>query len=129
MIASRTPREGRFSPDGNYIAYTLAESGRDEVYVQAMPPSKQRQKVSINGGYQPRWRRDGRELFFVSPLDRAMMAADVAAGDTIEVGAPRELFRLPGPVSFKVRCPRRRPAISHSWIRENGPMTFRSRWS
>jgi Tol biopolymer transport system component len=59
-------RYGRISPNGKFIAFTSNESGRDEIYVQAMPPSTGQKQVSINGGQNPRWRNDGKELFFVS---------------------------------------------------------------
>jgi Tol biopolymer transport system component len=85
-------REGYFSPDGRYIVLVSDESGRDEVYVQAMPPASFRTKISINGGILPRWRADGRELFFVSP-DSTMMSVDINTGATFSAGIPRELFK------------------------------------
>jgi Tol biopolymer transport system component len=56
--------QGRFSPDGRLIAYVSNESGRDEVYVQTFPPSGSKWQISVTGGLQPRWRADGRVLFF-----------------------------------------------------------------
>src|SRR6185437_15544051 len=64
------------SPDGKYFAVTSGESGRDEVYIEAMPPATGKWQISINGGGQPRWRKDGKELFFLS-LDLKMMAVDI----------------------------------------------------
>jgi eukaryotic-like serine/threonine-protein kinase len=80
-----------FSPDGRWVAYTSAETGRNEVFVQSFPTPGQKVQVSIGGGAQAAWRRDGRELFYVS-LDRRMMSVAVAAGATIEPGKPAVLF-------------------------------------
>ena len=90
-------REGRFSPNGNYIAFVSDETGRDEVYVQATPPATFRTKISINSGILPRWRADGKELFFVSPADEStMMAVDVDTGASFSADIPRPLFKTGG---------------------------------
>jgi Tol biopolymer transport system component len=80
------------SPDGNYFVFSSAESGREEVYVEAMPPGAGKWQISINGGEQPRWRKDGKELFFLSP-EYKIMAADIQAGQSIAAGVPRVLFQ------------------------------------
>jgi Tol biopolymer transport system component len=83
----------RFSPDGRFVAYTSDESGRWEVYVQTFPVSGGKWIVSTNGGAQPRWRRDGKEIFFMAP-DRKIMAADTKLeGDIFEAGVPKVLFQ------------------------------------
>ena len=66
----------RFSPDGHWIAYTSDESGQDEVYVQTFPLNGSKGKISHQGGSFPEWRRDGKELFYVS-ADRQVMAASL----------------------------------------------------
>ena len=83
---------GQFSPDGRWIAYRSDESRGGEIYVAPFPgPGGQRQ-VSTAGGRQPRWRGNGKELFYLSPDDK-MMAAEVnGQGATLEVGAVRPLF-------------------------------------
>jgi hypothetical protein len=87
-----TSLAGRFSPDGKFIAFVSDESGQDEVYIQPMPPGTGKTKVSNGGGVNPRWRRDGRELFFAS-LDRgSIMAADVMPGPPFFAGPPHRLF-------------------------------------
>ena len=84
---------GRFSPDGHFIAYSSDESGRYEVYVQTFPVSGGKWLVSRDGGAQPHWRADGKEIFFIAP-DRKMMAADVKLeGSTFEGGVPKALFQ------------------------------------
>jgi dipeptidyl aminopeptidase/acylaminoacyl peptidase len=87
-------RWARFSPhDGEWIAYTSTETGREEVYVAPFPGrAGKRYLVSVNGGRLPRWRRDGKELFFLS-TDRKLMSADVhAVGGALQFGAPRTLL-------------------------------------
>jgi len=84
--------QGRFSPDGRWIAYSSNESGTFQVYVQSFPTSGGKWQVSINGGAQPQWRRDGKELFFLSP-DRKLMAVEVNSnGPTFVAGVPAALF-------------------------------------
>ena len=90
---SGSSRQGRISPDGKFIAFTSNESGRGEIYVQAMPPGAGQWKVSINGGQNPRWKSDGKELFFVSP-DAEMMAVDMTLDSGFHVGVPHRLFQL-----------------------------------
>jgi serine/threonine protein kinase len=84
---------GRFSPDGRWIAYTSTESGKAEVYVRSFPASGGQLQVSNGGGTQPRWRRDGRELFYLS-ADEKLMAVEInGGGDTFEAGIPKPLFK------------------------------------
>ena len=70
---------GNFSPDGQLVAYSSNESGRFEVYVQTFPRSDRRWQVSTSGGSERRWRRDGREIYYLSE-DRKLMAVAVVAG-------------------------------------------------
>jgi Tol biopolymer transport system component len=87
---SGTSREGVFSPDGKFIAYTSDESGRPEVYVQPIPPAEGKWKISSEGGDRPSWRKDGRELFFRS--NRGVSAIGVKSGSTFEPEVPQRLF-------------------------------------
>ena len=81
----------RFSPDGRWTAYISNESGKYEVYVQSFPKPSGKWQVSTNGGIQPRWRRDGKELFYLG-LDGKLMAVAVKSDATLEIGAPTALF-------------------------------------
>jgi eukaryotic-like serine/threonine-protein kinase len=84
--------QARFSPDGRWVAYISNESGSFQVYVQSFPTSGGKWQVSTNGGAQPQWRRDGKELFFLGP-DRKLMAVDVnGAGATFVARVPKPLF-------------------------------------
>ncbi|MDQ6677480.1 MAG: serine/threonine-protein kinase [Acidobacteriota bacterium] len=87
---------GQFSSDGKWFAYASDETGRYETYVQKFPPSEGRWQVSNTGGAQPRWRRDGKELFYLS-LDGTIMAVELKMGDGFEVGRPKPLFQTQGP--------------------------------
>ena len=80
-----------FSPDGRFIAYSSNESGRYEVYVESLPPSDRKWPISINGGYEPRWRADGRELYYLAE-DRKLMAVPVSSG-AAPFGVPTALFQ------------------------------------
>jgi serine/threonine protein kinase/Tol biopolymer transport system component len=85
--------QGQFSPDGKWIAYSSDETGRPEVYVQSFPASGAKSRISKNGGTQPRWRGDGREIFYLS-ADRRMMATPVvSASSHFEAGTPAALFQ------------------------------------
>jgi dipeptidyl aminopeptidase/acylaminoacyl peptidase len=89
--------QGRFSPDARWIAYASDESGRSEIYIQpfpAPPNGGSKMAISRDGGSEPRWRRDGKELFYFSP-DGKLMAADVTEGTTFKASVPRTLFRVP----------------------------------
>lgn len=87
--------QGTFSPDGKWIAYTSNQSGDYEVYVQPLPASGKKWRISANGGAEPRWRRDGKELIYLS-LDRNVVAVEVKANEgEFVVGAPQILFKAP----------------------------------
>jgi Tol biopolymer transport system component len=84
--------EPQVSPDGRWLAYISQESGQWEVYVEPFQRVGDRVRVSPEGGGQPKWRGDGKELFYVSP-DGRLMAVDVRAEEArIEVGLPVALF-------------------------------------
>ncbi len=85
-------QNARFAPSGRWIAYESDESGKKEVYVRSFPASGAKWQVSAGGGSQPRFTRDGKELFYVS-ADRKIMAVQVKTdGASFESGAPRALF-------------------------------------
>jgi hypothetical protein len=79
-----------FSPDGRWLAYTSNQSGRFEVYVQAFHEGGARWQISSDGGTEPVWGRNGRELFFRN--GDKMMAVDVATDPKFHAGKPRLLF-------------------------------------
>ncbi|MGE5056141.1 MAG: protein kinase domain-containing protein [Acidobacteriota bacterium] len=85
----------RFSPDGHWVAYASNESGNYEIYVQSFPTPGQAIRISTEGGIDPRWRRDGRELYFVSS-DGRLMATEVRTEISFSAGVPKPLFRFSG---------------------------------
>jgi serine/threonine protein kinase len=86
--------EGQFSPDGRWMAYSSDESGKPEVYVTRFPGAGTKWQISQAGGTNPRWRRDGKELFYLAP-DADLMSAEVdGSGPIFQVGALRRLFHV-----------------------------------
>ena len=83
----------QFSPDGRWIAFCLAESGRSEIFIVAFPEPGERVCVSAAGGSRPRWRRDGREIFYFS-RDNEMIATPIRLASEVQVGDPQRLFRI-----------------------------------
>jgi eukaryotic-like serine/threonine-protein kinase len=85
-------RNGQFSPDGKWVAYASNETGKWEIYVTSFPEPRGKWQVSVGGGEQPRWRSDGRELFYLS-ADSKMMAVPVTTGANFEARTPVALFQ------------------------------------
>jgi WD40 repeat protein len=86
---------GQFSPNGRWIAYESDETGRREIYVQRFPPTADKWQVSTHGGRLPRWRPDGRGLFFVA-LDQKLMRVQLTPGPAFDAGVPRAVFDFHG---------------------------------
>jgi eukaryotic-like serine/threonine-protein kinase len=85
-------RNAQFSPDGKYVAYATNETGDWEVYVSPFPEASSKWLVSHGGGEEPRWRADGKELFYVSSEGK-LMAAGVKLGASFESTTPVALFQ------------------------------------
>jgi Tol biopolymer transport system component len=85
---------GQFSPDGRWVSYESNESGQNEIYVRPFNRPGTPARVSLNGGSEARWHPNGREVFFIGPGSRMMLAAvrPAAAGDMMDVEPARELF-------------------------------------
>jgi dipeptidyl aminopeptidase/acylaminoacyl peptidase len=91
LQTSFSERNGRFSPDGRWVAYQSNESGRGEIYVMPFAGAGGKWQISSEGGDDPKWRRDGRELFYAT--DNAIMAAEVnGSAAALQIGAVRRLF-------------------------------------
>jgi hypothetical protein len=88
-------RNPQVSPDGKWIAYSSNETGRSEIYIKSFPEGPGKIQVSVNGGVFPRWRRDGRELYFMSLVSLGlMMASDIhTSGASVQREVPRSLFQ------------------------------------
>jgi Tol biopolymer transport system component len=83
---------GRISPDGRWVAYRSTESGRDEVYVVPFPGPGDKIQLSTDGGIYPRWRSDGKEIFYLTTRGRLMAASVDGSGAQFNVGAETPLF-------------------------------------
>jgi eukaryotic-like serine/threonine-protein kinase len=92
--------QGRFSPDGRWIAYVSTESGSTEVYVRPFSPdagasaSGPKWLISKGSGLLPRWRADGKQLLYVTQNGFDVMAVDIDTRHGFQAGAPRRLFTL-----------------------------------
>jgi len=84
-----------FSPDCKWVAYVSNETGQEEVYITHFPEATRRSQVSTQGGTYPRWRGDGKELFYFSEAQNTMMAVNVdEKAEELSLGSPRALFHL-----------------------------------
>jgi eukaryotic-like serine/threonine-protein kinase len=120
--------EPRFSPDGKWVAYNSDESGGSEVYVTPRDGGGGRIRVSKDGGFSARWRRDGRELFYMAP-GRRVMAAPVKAVGAMEVSVAVELFRINSPVfDYDVSPDGQRFLVSQTAKEPGLPITVVINW-
>ena len=86
-------QNGVFSPDGKWVAYQSDESGRHEIYVRPFPGPGGQWQVSTGGGRMPRWRGDGKELYYLSPDLKLMAAGVTVQGASLAPGTPEALFQ------------------------------------
>jgi Tol biopolymer transport system component len=106
VVSPVLEQQAQFSPDGRFVAYGSDQSGTFEVYVQTFPdPSAGKWMVSNGGGVEPRWRRDGKELFYFS--GPKLMAVPVTLRPTFAAGMPVALFEAPIQTGYT--------ADSHRW--------------
>ena len=84
----------RISPDGRWLAYSSNESGRAEIYVTTFPNGSGKWQVSTAGGNFPRWRKDGKEIFYLSPDNALTVAVLSTAGATFQVSNVQRLFEI-----------------------------------
>jgi eukaryotic-like serine/threonine-protein kinase len=130
--------EFHLSPDGQLIAYGENRSGTWEVFVASFPSFHDIKQVSLAGGVQPRWRGDGKELFFLDPQGK-LMSCTLERGSPVKIGIPRKLFDtalVPDPtinqyavtgdgLKFLMLEPRKNPVESYSVVL-NWPATVES---
>ena len=90
-----TENNAQFSDDGRWVAYASNSSGRDEVYVRPFEGAGEAVAISTAGGNHPFWRRDGNELYFLSPGDDVMAVTLTRSGASIKAGQPQRLFGIP----------------------------------
>lgn len=90
LASDSSQMHGQFSPDGRRVAFASQESGGWEIYVIDFPGARRKQRISVNGGREPRWAQDGKELLYYAPQG-ALMKVDYA-GDS--GGTPQRLFNI-----------------------------------
>jgi|SRR5579872_197492 len=95
LTSKGSERNGQFSPDGKWVAYASNESGTWEIYVTSFPGAAGKWQVSRGGGSEPRWRGDGKEIFYIAP-DGILMAVPVNGQTTFATGQPTPLFPVRG---------------------------------
>lgn len=117
-----------FSPDGQWVAYASDEAGTGEVYVRRFHGSAGSWRISTEGGSVPRWRRDGKELFYVSR--GKLMAVDVKASESsFEPGVPKVLFEKSGINDYDVSRDGQRFLIAVSVESSPEPITVVLNWT
>jgi serine/threonine protein kinase len=92
LPAKHAAHNAQFSPDGHWIAYSSNETGTREIYISPFPSVSSKWLVSRGGGTEPRWRNDGKELYYLSPEGK-VMAVNVKLGAAVESGTPLALFQ------------------------------------
>ena len=135
-FATDTPSQfdSRFSPDGRWIAYQSDESsaGTPEIFVRPFPGPGGRWQVSTAGGRGPRWRRDGKELFYLS-ADNKIMAVPVRFDPTFQAGLPAALFSVrppPGRMAYDVSADGKRFLVNTATGDESSPpLTLIADWT
>jgi serine/threonine protein kinase len=100
FLGTKAETNGQISPDGRWVAYASRESGDWEIYVTTFPAAAGKWQVSRGGGIEPRWRRDGKEIFYIGPRSTLMAVSSNSDGSFL-AGNPTPLFRtqLRAPVS------------------------------
>ncbi len=86
----------QFSPDAKWVAYESDESGRAEIYVRQFPGGGGKRQISVRGGSDPRWRRDGKEIFFLTAETLFAVPVSWNGGSPLQAGDAVELFHSPG---------------------------------
>ncbi len=136
LKASASLRSARFSPDGKWVAYASNESGRWEVYVTSFPDAHGKWQVSNGGGDQPKWRGDGKELFYLAP-DGKIIAAAVTGGASFDAGTavalfqanPREMVATSEQVSYDVTADGQKFLVNVQLKTETMPMSVILNWT
>ena len=144
LHAAGAAYSGQFSPDGRWVAYTSTESGRSEIYVAPFDAAKflssetsvgtpgGKWQISSDGGGLPRWRGDGKELFYIGPENTLMAVAVQGKGNRFEVGRSEPLFavpRNPFSISYDVTPDGKRFVMSFVPDEEDLPLTVMFNWT
>ena len=125
LASSSSETNARLSPDGTRVSFSSDQAGRPRVYVSAFPPAGAPTTVSPDGGGRARWRRDGLELYYLSPTRQLMAVAIDGAG---KAGAPRALFDAANWIDFDVARDGRFIAVVATATAGARPLTVIANW-
>ncbi|MEA2163820.1 MAG: eukaryotic-like serine/threonine-protein kinase [Thermoanaerobaculia bacterium] len=125
--------QGRFSPDGRWLAYTSSEITPPEVFITSFPDQRARWQVSTGGGRYPLWSHDGREIYFHSDRGQLMTALVTVVGDDLQVGDPKALFNVSlrrngGGTPYDISADGQRILANVTTIDNGGTVTLMSDW-
>jgi eukaryotic-like serine/threonine-protein kinase len=95
QLSPGSQKNGQISPDGKWVAYASDESGNWEIYVTMFPGAVGKWQISRGGGTEPRWRGDGKEIFYLGPTGM-LTAVPINPEGTFSTGAPTSLFQFHG---------------------------------
>lgn len=125
---------GQFSPDGHWLAYESDETGKEQVYVVPFPNPSNKAQISTSGGSQPRWRRDGKEIYFISPDGKMMAVMVEILGNSIKPDIPKALFQTRiitvsrGYHQYDVTADGQKFLINSSLDQNSEPITLYANW-
>ena len=127
-------RYAKFSPDGHWVSYESDESGRYEIYIAPFPGPGGKRQISLGGGTFPRWRADGKEIFYAAPNGKLMAAEVSIKGATIEVGGTQPmgitLLLLAGPYGYDVFADGQRFLVAAPVEQKSAaPLTLVQNWT
>jgi Tol biopolymer transport system component len=125
--------DGQISPDNKWLAYISDETEKWEIYVTTFPTASGKRQISNTGGIQPRWRDDGKELFYLS-ADRKLMSVEIKEGDRFEEGDAKPLFatqaRYTGNIAYDISPDGKSFLINTMISNENSPpLTIVLNWT
>jgi Tol biopolymer transport system component len=113
-----------FSPDGRWVAFSATDAGQPEVFVAPFPAATRRWRISADGGSQARWRRDGKEIYYVAP-NRMLMSAQIDMSSGVTVKGYEPLFELQHPYgayhAFDVTADGQRFLVNTLVVSPSGP--------
>ncbi len=128
---TRTPFEegsGRFSPDGRWVAYQSTETGRNEIWIQPFPGPGPKLQISVDGGALPRWRRDGRELFYAGADGYLKTISLEVNGASLTASPARPLFQIPAIFGAYEPSADGRQFLVNAIVSEASPITIILNW-
>ncbi len=122
----------QFSPDGQWVAYESNESGQREVYAAPFPGPGGKRQISSGGGVKPRWRKDGKEIFYHTEEGQLMAAEVIARNGTLEVGKVQKLFDGIGNIRgylYDVSADGQRFLVADEGAATARPLTLLQNWT